>query len=174
MTTDLIVREDSIASIIYFVRGEKVMLDVDSAMLYGIETRTLKQAIRRNIKRFPDDFMFELTMEESENLKSQFELSSWGGARYRPFAFTEQGVAMLSGVLNSDRAVAINIVIMRTFVQMRKLLFSNLELTERLNSLENVIFDRLDDQGYEIKIIRNMLADLMSEEEQEPRRPIGF
>ena len=174
MTTDLIIREDSIAAVIYFIRGEKVMLDVDLAMLYGIETRILKQAIRRNIKRFPDDFMFELTVEESENLKSQFELSNWGGVRYRPFAFTEQGVAMLSGVLNSDRAVAINIVIMRTFVQMRKLLFSNFELTERLNNLEDVIFDRLDDQGHEIKIIRNMLSDLMSEEEQAPRRPIGF
>ncbi len=174
MTTDLIVREDNIASVIYFVRGEKVMLDTDLAMLYGIETKVLKQAIRRNIKRFPDDFMFELTAEESENLKSQVELSSWGGVRYRPFAFTEQGVAMLSGVLNSDRAVAINIVIMRTFVQMRKLLFSNLELTERLSDLENIIFDRLDDQGYEIKIIRNMLTDLMSEEEQKPRRTIGF
>jgi hypothetical protein len=174
MTTDLSVREENIASVIYQVRGEKVMLDMDLAMLYGVETRILKQAIRRNIKRFPDDFMFELTTEEFDNLRSQISTSSWGGARYLPFAFTEQGVAMLSGVLNSDRAIAVNIIIMRTFIQMRKLLFSNIELTQRLNSLEDDIFDRLDDQEDEIKAIRYVLSDLMSGNEQISRRPIGF
>jgi hypothetical protein len=174
MTTNLTVKEDNVASIIYQIRGEKVMLDVDLAMLYGVETRILKQAIRRNIKRFPDDFMFELTAEELDNLKSQISSSSWGGVRYLPFAFTEQGVAMLSGVLNSDRAIAVNIIIMQTFIQMRKLLFSNMELTQRLNNLEDDIFDRLDDQQDEIKAIRYALSDLMSENEQISRRPIGF
>jgi ORF6N domain len=174
MTTNLIIQEDNIASIIYFVRGQKVMLDMDLAMLYGVENKRFKEAVRRNIKRFPPDFMFELTSEEFENLKSQLIAPSWGGSRYPPFAFTEQGVAMLSGVLNSDRAIAVNIVIMRTFVQMRKLLLSNMELTNRLNDLEDLIYDRLDDQDDEIKAIHHILNDLMSENEQKPRRPIGF
>jgi hypothetical protein len=174
MTTNLIIEDDKIASIIYFIRGEKVMLDMDLSMLYGVENKRLKEAIRRNFKRFPPDFMFELTSEEFENLKSQLASSSWGGTRYAPFAFTEQGVAMLSGVLNSDRAIAVNIVIMRTFVQMRKLLFSNIELTNRLNNLEYLIYDRLDEQDDEIKSIHNVLDDLMSENIQKPRRPIGF
>jgi hypothetical protein len=174
MTTELITKEDNIASIIYHIRGEKVMLDIDLAMLYGVENRSLKQAIRRNIKRFPEDFMFELTSEEFENLKSQLVSSSWGGTRYAPFAFTEQGVAMLSGVLNSDRAIAVNIVIMRTFVQMRKLLFSNIELTNRLNDLEDLIYDRMDEQDDEIRAIHSVLDDLMSDNEQKVRRPIGF
>ena len=174
MTTDLIIREDNIASIIYQIRGEKVMLDMDLSMLYSVETKVFKQTIRRNLKRFPPDFMFELTTEEFENLKSQIVSSSWGGTRYPPFAFTEQGVAMLSGVLNSDRAIAVNIVIMRTFVQMRKLLFSNMELTNRLNDLEDLIYDRLDGQDDEIRAIHTVLDDLMSDNVHRTRRPIGF
>jgi hypothetical protein len=174
MTTDLIIQEDNIASIIYQIRGEKVMLDMDLSMLYGVETKVFKQAVRRNLKRFPPDFMFELTSEEFENLKSQFVSSSWGGTRYAPFAFTEQGVAMLSGVLNSDRAIAINIVIMRTFVQMRKLFSSNMELTTRLNDLEDLIYDRLEDQDEGIRAIHHILDDLMSDNEHKVRRPIGF
>jgi hypothetical protein len=174
MTTNLIIQENNIASIIYFIRGEKVMLDMDLAMLYNVENKRFKEAIRRNLKRFPPDFMFELTSEEFENLKSQLTSSSWGGTRYAPFAFTEQGVAMLSGVLNSDRAIAINIVIMRTFVHMRKLLFSNIELTNRLNDLEDLIYDRLDGQDDEIRAIHTVLDDLMSNNEKKVRRPIGF
>ena len=109
---------------IFVIRGEQVMLDYDLAGLYGIETRILNQAVKRNIKRFPPDFMFQLTKEEWDNLKSQIVISSWGGTRKLPYAFTEQGVAMLSGVLNSDIAIEMNIAIMRTFVAVRRLVAS--------------------------------------------------
>jgi ORF6N domain len=174
MATNLIIREENIASIIYQIRGEKVMLDMDLSMLYGVETKVFKQSIRRNIKRFPPDFMFELTSAEFENLKSQLATSSWGGTRYPPFAFTEQGVAMLSGVLNSDRAIAVNIIVMRTFVQMRKLLSSNIELTNRLNNLEDIIYDKLDEQDDEIRAIHDALDELMSVDKPKTRKPIGF
>lgn len=110
-----IISTELLAEKIHLIRGQRILLDRDLAELYGVETKTLKQAVKRNIKRFPDDFIFELTKAEFENLRSQFVTSSWGGARYRPMAFTEQGVAMLSGILNSDRAINVNIEIMRTF-----------------------------------------------------------
>ena len=109
-----------IQSKIYEVRGVKVMLDKDLASLYQVEVRVLNQAVKRNIKRFPSDFMFQLTKEEWENLKSQFVISSWGGIRKLPYAFTEQGLAMLSGILNSDVAISVNIQIMRAFVAIRQ------------------------------------------------------
>jgi hypothetical protein len=102
------------------IRGKKVILDFELAKMYQTETKRLKESVRRNIKRFPDDFMFELTPDEWGNLRSQFATSSWGGQRYLPFAFTEQGVAMLSGLLNSDAAIEVNINIMRAFVLMRQ------------------------------------------------------
>jgi ORF6N domain len=151
------------------------MLDVDLALLYGVETKVLKQAVKRNIARFPSDFMFELTKEEFDNLRSQIVTSSWGGLRYLPFAFTEQGVAMLSGILNSERAIAVNIAIMRTFVKMRQLMLSNIEMSKRLDDLERIIFDRLDENSTEIGAIRNALMHMMKEEEKpETRRPIGY
>lgn len=104
---------------IYEIRGQRVMLDFDLAELYGTETKFLKRAVRRNIERFPEDFMFELTKEELENLRYQFGTSSWGGIRYLPFAFTEHGVAMLSGVLNSAKAIEMNIAIIRAFIALR-------------------------------------------------------
>jgi len=110
-----IVPMERITSKIYLMRGVKVMLDTDLAELYGVETKVLKQAVRRNINRFPAGFMFELTRDEFKNLRSQFVTSSWGGTRYPPMAFTEQGVAMLSSVLKSDRAIQVNIHIMRAF-----------------------------------------------------------
>jgi hypothetical protein len=106
---------------IYLIRGQKVMLDRDLAELYGVETRVLKQAVKRNITRFPVDFMFELSRAEFNNLRSQIVISSWGGIRYRPMAFTEQGVAMLSSVLNSNRAIQVNIKIMRACTKLRHL-----------------------------------------------------
>ncbi|OGC82179.1 MAG: hypothetical protein A2V81_01620 [Candidatus Abawacabacteria bacterium RBG_16_42_10] len=104
---------------ILLLRGKKVMLDRDLATLYGVKTHVLNQAVRRNLKRFPSDFMFQLTQTEAKNLISQFVISSWGGLRKYPFVFTEQGVAMLSGILSSDRAIAVNIQIMRTFTKLR-------------------------------------------------------
>jgi hypothetical protein len=120
------------------LRGMRVMFDSDLATLYGVETRALIQAVHRNIERFPEDFMFQTTKEEFDRLKSQNVISSsrWGGRRYPPYAFTEQGVAMLSSVLRGDRAVLVNVEIMRTFVRFRALLASNADLARRLDRLE--------------------------------------
>lgn len=132
------------------LRGEKVMLDRDLAELYGVTTKSLNQAVTRNTDRFPEDFMFVLTPEELEDLKSQSVTSRWGGRRYLPRAFTEQGVAMLSSVLRSPRAVQVNILIMRAFVKMRELLASHKDLARQLDALEKkydkqfrVVFDAI-------------------------------
>jgi hypothetical protein len=121
---------------IHEIRNQKVMLDYDLAALYEIETKILKQAVRRNLGRFPDDFMFELTKVEFDNLRSQIVTSNYGGRRYMPFAFTEQGVAMLSSVLKSDKAIEINISIMRTFVTIRQFALNYTELQKRINEIE--------------------------------------
>ena len=161
-----ILKSENIVSQIHFIRGEKVILDADLATLYGVETKVLKQAVKRNIERFPSDFMFQLTQEEFTNLRSQFVTSSWGGLRYRPFAFTEQGVAMLSGILKSKRAIEVNIEIMRTFVKLRQWLSTHKELEKKLNSLEN----KYDGQ---FKMVFEAIRLLMSEE-QKPKHPVGF
>ena len=133
ITLDLVERK------IYIVRDQKVMLDSDLASLYGVETKVLNQAVKRNFSRFPEDFMFQLTVEEFSSLRSQIVTSKVGrgGKRYMPYAFTEQGVAMLSSVLNSERAVQVNIAIMRTFVNMRKMLSTNEEVNKKLADIEN-------------------------------------
>ena len=137
---------------IFLIRGHKVMLDADLAELYGVETRVLIQAVKRNLGRFPHDFMFQLSGEESTFLKSQFVISKKGrgGRRYRPYAFTEQGVAMLSGVLNSKRAIRVNIEIMRTFVRLREMVLAHKDLARKLETLEKkydsqfrVVFDAI-------------------------------
>lgn len=144
------------------------MLDFDLAVLYGIETKVLKQAVRRNMERFPIDFMFELELEELVNLRSQFVTSSeHGGLRYMPFAFTEQGVAMLSSVLRSKRAIEINILIMRTFVLIRQYALSHKELSEKLRELEGKIADVYQTLGY-------LLDKNRLEEEQVERKRIGY
>lgn len=120
---------------IYELRGTKVMLDFDLAILYEVETRTLNQTVKRNGKRFPTDFMFQLDKIEFENLKSQIVTSSWGGSRKLPNAFTEQGIAMLSGLLNSDKAIKINIAIMRAFVEIRKMLYYQSGFSTQINEL---------------------------------------
>ena len=122
---------------IHEIRGHKVMLDFDLAELYNTETKRIKESVRRNINRFPTDFMFELTENEFQNLRSQFATSNRGGLRYMPFAFTEQGVAMLSSILNSDKAIEINIAIMRTFVTIRQFSLSYSELKTRIEEIEN-------------------------------------
>lgn len=127
---------------IYEIRGQRVMLDRDLAKMYGVETKVLNQAVKRNLKRFPDDFVFQLTFQELQNWKSQFVTSSWGGVRKLPYAFTEQGVAMLAGVLNSDAAVRANIVIMRAFVRMRSYLATASDtLSARLESMDRRILE---------------------------------
>ena len=179
-----------IESLIYEIRGHKVMLDRDLAKLYGVETKVLNQAVKRNIKRFPEDFMFQLTSEEYTVLKSQIVTSSWGGTRKLPFAFTEQGLAMLSGLLNSDIAINVNITIMRTFVSIRKHLYmtqqfnselesikAKLELLER-NDEDNLeaINDLSEDMRKEIDTIYQAIAALSVKESSgnTPRPKIGF
>ncbi len=145
------------------------MLDRDLAGLYHVETRILNQAVRRNIGRFPEDFMFQLTKEELENLKSQIVISSWGGRRYMPMAFTEQGVAMLSSVLNSPAAIAVNIQVIRVFTRMRALLLTNKDILLQLEKLEKKT-GRHDEQ---IALVFEYLKKLLTSPPQ-PRRRIGF
>ena len=152
---------------IYVIRHQKVMLDFDLAFLYQIETKVLKQAVRRNIERFPEDFMFELTKEEFDNLRSQFVTSSYGGTRYMPFAFTEQGVAMLSSVLNSKKAIEINIAIMRTFVVLRNSILSLEEITNRVSKIEQK-FPEI------YKALNYLMDSNQKNTEQKERSKIGF
>jgi hypothetical protein len=152
---------------ILLIRGEKVMLSIELASLYQVEPRALIQAVKRNLNRFPDDFMFQLTSKEWENLKSQFVISSWGGVRVPPYAFTEQGVAMLSSVLNSGVSVHVNIEIMRAFVRLRQMLASNAELTRKLEAMEK----KYDAQ---FKVVFDAIRQLMSPPEPPKRREIGF
>ena len=167
--------EDSIAPVIYYVRGEKVMIDRDLAMLYGMETRRVKEAVRRNIGRFPTDFMFELSDEEFQNWRSQFATSNSErmGLRYNPMVFTEQGIAMLSSVVNSPRAIEVNIAIMRTFVKMRKLMLQNVELSERLRELEETVTANFSEHDEKFELIFQAINQL-TQKRNEPRRPIGF
>jgi hypothetical protein len=163
-----IITTDAIASKIYWIRGIKVMLDRDLAELYGIETKALKQAVRRNINRFPSDFMFELTIEELKNWRSQFVTSNnlKMGLRYSPMAFTEQGVAMLSSVLNSERAIRVNIEIMRIFTKMRHLIFASDELKHELEELRKQTDERF-------QIVFEVLDQLLNPETKF-KKEIGF
>ena len=151
---------------ILLVRDQRVMLSSDLAALYGVEPRTLMQAVKRNIGRFPADFMFQLAIEEWRHLKSQIVISSWGGVRTPPYAFTEQGVAMLSSVLNSPRAVQVNIEIMRAFVRLRGILTENADLSRRLDALEQ----QYDEQ---FKVVFDALRQLMNPP-RKASRSIGF
>ena len=142
--------ENKVESLIRVIRGQQVMLDRDLAELYGVETRRLNEQVKRNIERFPEDFMFQLTSNEFDNLKSQFATSSWGGVRKLPYAFTEQGVAMLSGVLKSPTAVEANIRIMRAFVSMRHFMVNNVAFFQRLETIE---FNQLESNKVQAKIL---------------------
>jgi hypothetical protein len=158
---------ERIEKAILLIRGQKVMLDVDLAELYGVETKVLVQAVKRNLERFPEDFMFQLSQEEFAILRSQIVTSSdWGGRRYRPYAFTEQGVAMLSSVLHSRRAIKANIEIMRAFIRLRQMLASHVELARKLDALEKK-YDAQFKQVFEA--IRQLMTPL-----EPKRRPIGF
>lgn len=127
-----IIPQEVIASKIYIIRGEKVMLDSDLAELYGVPTGRLNEAVKRNIQKFPEDFMFQLSNEEFENLKSQIAISSWGGRRTNPYAFTEHGTLMLSSVLNSQKAIDVSILIIRTFVKLREMLTVHKDIAQKL------------------------------------------
>ena len=154
---------------IFIIRGQKVMLDKDLAMLYGVETFNLNKAVKRNLTRFPSDFMFQLTREEFNNLIFQFGISSWGGTRKLPYAFTEQGVAMLSSILRSERAVQVNIQIMRTFVKLREIISTHKELAQKLKELELKIETHDENIAAIFEAINQLLAP-----EEKPKRKIGF
>ena len=158
-----IVPIERIAAQIYLIRSEQVMLDSDLAELYHVETGALVRAMKRNLDRFPEDFAFQLSKEEFEDLRSQIGISSWGGRRYAPYAFTEQGVAMFSGILRSKIAVQVNVAIMRTFVRLRRMLATNEELARKVAQ-----HDR------QIGILFEHIQGLLEPPEPQRRQPIGF
>lgn len=169
MSKELAIPEERVINKIYAVRDKKVMLDKDLAELYGVTTGNLNKAVTRNIKRFPEDFMFQLTKEEWEALKSQVETSDWGGTRKMPRAFTEQGVAMLSGVLNSDRAIMVNIQIMRAYTKIREMLLTHKDLLLKMEELEK----KVASQDEKVIMIFNYLKQFIKEQEG-PRKKIGY
>ena len=171
MTINSLLSEETIANKIYFIRNQKVMLDSDLAIIKRIETKVLNQAVKRNMSRFPEDFMFQLTEIEFQNLKSQIVTSSWGGTRKLPYAFTEHGVLMLSSVLKSDKAIQVNIQIMRIFTKVRQMLLDTTEL--KIDILQ--IQKKLENHDKNIELVFSYLDELTEKKENEPPRPtIGY
>ena len=164
--------QEVIENKIYLIRGHKVMIDKDLAMLYGVKTKNLNKAITRNIERFPEDFMFQLTPDEFTSLRFQFGTSKKGrgGRRYLPYVFTQEGVAMLSGVLNSERAVQVNIAIMRAFVKLRQIISTHKELAHKLNELER----KIERHDTEIQSIFEAIRQLMTPPPDKSKKRIGF
>ena len=171
MSNEITTPDEVVMNKIYVIRGKKIMIDRDLAELYGVETRTLNQAVRRNEQRFPEDFMFQMTSKELEDWKSQIVISNREkmGLRKPPLVFTEQGVAMLSSVLNSDRAIQVNIQIIRIFTRLREMLLTHQDLLIKMNELET----RIGNHDKSIKQIFAYLEELIKEKGQ-PREPIGF
>jgi len=167
-----IISQEVVERRILFIRGQKVMLDRDLAKLYGVKTKRLNEQIRRNLSRFPEDFMFQLTKKEFENWKSQFATSNRDkmGLRKRPYAFTEQGVVMLSSVLNSERAIQVNIAIMRAFVKLKQILSMNKELAHKLAELER----KIEKHDVDIQAIFEAIRQLMASPPIKPKPRIGF
>ncbi len=171
MSEKLTIPDEIVISKIYYIREQKVMLDSDLAELYGVETRILNQQVKRNQDRFPEDFMFQLTDVEWETLKSQNETSSWGGRRKLPYVFTEHGVLMLSSALNSKKAIAVNIQIMRIFTKLRAMLTDNLSLKLDIEEIKK----KLLNQSKNIELVFNYLDELTDKKDNEkPRTKIGF
>ncbi len=173
--SSLVVPDELVMNKIYVIRNQKVMLDKDLADLYQVETRILNQQVQRNLKRFPDDFMFQLTESEFKSLISQFVISNRGGTRKLPFVFAEQGVAMLSGILNSDRAIAVNIQIMRIFTRVRQMLNDNTELRLDIEKIKK----KLENQDKNMEIVFRYLDELLEKKESrqgvtKPRAKIGY
>ena len=170
METEVQIQSEKITGLIHFIRGEKVILDADLATLYGVEVKRLKEAVRRNIKRFPGDFLFELTSKEYDSLRTQFaSLKRGQHIKYLPFAFTEQGVAMLAGILNSDKAIDVNVAIMRAFVQMRKFLETHRDLALKIEELERTVSSHDENIQLIFETIRQMI-----EKKREPMEAVGF
>jgi phage regulator Rha-like protein len=167
----VLVAEQKILNKIYAIRGEKVMLDQDLAEMYGVETKQLKRQVKRNIARFPKDFMFELSEKEFENLRSQIGSSRWGGTRYMPMAFTEQGVAMLSSVLNSKTAIEVNIRIIRVFTKLREYALTHKDILIQLSKLEKEVKGNSKDIGNIFIVLRELIEKHIA---TTPRNKIGF
>ncbi len=171
MSDKLIIPDEVVISKIYYMRDQKVMLDSDLAELYEVETRVLNQQVKRNIDRFPEDFMFQLTEMEWETLKSQNATPSWGGRRKSPYVFTEHGVLMLSSVLNSKKAIAVNIQIMRIFTKLREMLTDNLSLKLDIEEIKK----KLSNHSKNIELVFNYLDELIEKKDNEkPRKQIGY
>ena len=170
-TPELPVTTNEIVDKIYVIRGAKVMLDRDLAEMYGVETRRLKEQVSRNRERFPEDFMFELSAEEFNHWRSQFAISNADkmGLRHRPYAFTEQGVAMLSSVLRSERAIQVNIQIIRVYTRMKSLLLDNKDIWLKIEKIEQSLAKKDEEVQAIFKVLRNLLV-----KEEKPRAPIGF
>ena len=166
--------DETIMAKIYMIRGKKVMLDRDLADLYQVETKQLKRAVRRNINRFPKDFMFELSDKELTDLRCQIGTSSWGGPRYIPMAFSEQGVAMLSSVLNSERAISVNIQIIRIFTKMRELLSTQKEILNKLETIERKDLEQDEKIMLIFEYLKQLEQSRQAETEFKNRREIGF
>jgi len=171
MSKEISIPDEIICSKIYLIRGQKVMLDRDLAELYQVGTKQLKRQVRRNIERFPEDFMFELDKEEFDNLRSQFGTSNWGGTRYAPMAFTEQGVAMLSSVLNSPMSIKVNIQIIRVFTRIREMLTDTLNLKLEIEEIKK----KLSNQNKNIQLVFSYLNELLEKREApKPRPRVGY
>lgn len=171
MNDKVIVPENAVVDKIYFIRNQRVMLDRDLAALYDVETKRLNEQVKRNILRFPEDFMFQLTESEFQNLKSQIATSSWGGARKLPFAFTEHGILMLSSVLNSEQAIQTNIRIMRIFAKARQMLVDHSEIRIDVEKIKKT----LDNHGKNIELVFHYLDELLEKKENaKPREKIGY
>ncbi len=169
MSKEISIPEEIITSKIYLIRGQKVMLDSDLAELYQVETRRLNEQVKRNEDRFPDDFMFQLSQQEWDHLKSQNATSSWGGRRKLPYSFTEHGVLMLSSVLNSKRAIGVNIHIMRVFTKIREMLLTHKDLLIKMNELES----KVTNHDKSIKQVFAYLKEFVKQK-SEPIEPVGF
>ena len=161
--------ESQVIDKIFIIRRQKVMLDKDLAEMYGVEVKRLNEAVKRNLKRFPDDFMFQLSANDWQNLKSQFATSSWGGIRKLPYAFTEQGVAMLSSVLKSETAIQVNIQIIRVFTKMKQLLLNNKDLYLKIEKIENKLTAHDEDIQNIFVILKKLLQPTPVK-----RKAIGF
>jgi hypothetical protein len=180
MKANYLISEEKIVGRIYLIRGKKVMLDRDLAEMYGVETRYLNKAVKRNLRRFPGDFMFQLNKDEIENLMFQFGTSSpkqqWGGIRKLPYAFTEQGVAMLSSVLSSQTAIDVNIQIIRVFTRMREMLISHKDLLLKLETLEKAVMEQgnyISKHEQEMQAVFTALKQLL-DPERPPMEKVGY
>ena len=170
---DLILKEGTIASKIFLIRGEQVMLDSDLAQIYNVATNMLNRAVKRNFKRFPDDFMFQLSQEEWNNLKFQIGTSSWGGRRKLPYVFTEHGAIMLASVLNSQRAIDASIFVVRAFIKLREFVIMSKEITQKLEAFEQKTDRKLSEHDKMFQVVFDTLKKVLIQE-QKPKNPIGF